>query len=148
MIDDVIRKTIFNQIWLDANRKSLVELFPDTWTDAKNVNMMMLGYRFKVLGIDWKTDAEFGKVMVALGKVKVYDADYGDMKHMTGDVDDCDFIPQCPRIKKGDVDKIIMPGVTTGYYSGCKAVTENTDLIMTVTGDGDATTSKKCTIQA
>lgn len=36
-----------------------------------NLNGLQLGYQFKLLGIDWRSQEEFGKIMVYLEKIKI-----------------------------------------------------------------------------
>ena len=60
-----------NPIWLRENETKLKELLPETWTHVSNLNTLSVGLNLKLLGIDWRSDTEFGKVMVYLEKIGI-----------------------------------------------------------------------------
>lgn len=61
--------TLGNEQWLRENEAKVKALFPDTWTHMENLNGMQIGFQFKLLGIDWRNEQEFGRCMVYLEKL-------------------------------------------------------------------------------
>lgn len=61
--------TLGNESWLKANEQAVKDLLPDTWTHVGNLNGLQIGFRLKLLGIDWRTQDEFGKCMVYLERI-------------------------------------------------------------------------------
>lgn len=66
-----LRDTLGNQHWLKQNEPKLRELLPETWTLATNLNGLKLGFGLKLIGVDWRSEDEFGRVMVFLEKVGI-----------------------------------------------------------------------------
>ncbi len=64
-----MKDTLGNQQWLIDNEKSLKDMLPKTWTHMHNLNPVQIGYKLKLLGIDWRSDQDFGSVMVYLWRV-------------------------------------------------------------------------------
>lgn len=60
--------TLGNEDWLKDNEEGIKEMLPETWTHIHNINGLQLGFRMKLLGIDWRSEDEFAKVMVFLQK--------------------------------------------------------------------------------
>lgn len=67
----LLQATLGNQEWLKKNEQAIKDIFPQTWTHMHNLNGLQLGFKFKLLGIDWRSEAEFGKIMVFLEKTKI-----------------------------------------------------------------------------
>ena len=44
-------------------------MLPDTWTIINNHNGLQLGFKLKLLGVDWRSEDEFGRIMVYLEKI-------------------------------------------------------------------------------
>lgn len=63
--------TLGNRDWLRENEPALREMLPETWTLATNLNGLQLGFRLKLLGVEWSSPDEFGRVMVFLEKVGI-----------------------------------------------------------------------------
>lgn len=66
---DSLRLTLGNESWIRDNEDAIKRLLPDVWTHAENLagtGILRIAYGFKVLGIDWRTPDDFGKVMVYL----------------------------------------------------------------------------------
>lgn len=63
--------TLGNPEWMKKNEKAIKDMFPETWTHVGNLNGLQLGFQMKLLGIDWRSEEQFGKVMVYLEKVKI-----------------------------------------------------------------------------
>lgn len=68
---DSLEKTLKDPEWVKKNEKTLKELFPETWTNVGNLNPLKIGFTFKLLGIDWRTNDHFAKVMIYLEKIKI-----------------------------------------------------------------------------
>lgn len=65
----LFQETLGNVEWLKENESKLKEMLPETWTHIQNLNGLSLGFQLKLLGIDWRSEEEFGKVMVYLTKI-------------------------------------------------------------------------------
>lgn len=60
--------TLGNKEWLKANEAAIRALLPETWTHMENLNGLRLGYGLKLIGVDWRSEDEFGRVMLFLEK--------------------------------------------------------------------------------
>lgn len=66
--------TIGNKEWLRENETAIKKLLPDTWTHGDNLAgefILKTAWGFKLLGIDWRTTDEFGKIMLYLEKLGI-----------------------------------------------------------------------------
>ncbi|EKD89521.1 MAG: hypothetical protein ACD_33C00046G0002 [uncultured bacterium] len=66
-----LETTIGNSEWLRENTGKIKNILPETWTHVRNLNVLQLGFNFKILGIDWRSQEEFAKVMIFLEKAKI-----------------------------------------------------------------------------
>lgn len=66
-----LQDTLGNEQWLRKNEDNVKALLPETWTHMGNLNGLQIGYRLKLLGIDWRSEDEFGRVMLFLEKVGI-----------------------------------------------------------------------------
>lgn len=66
-----LEMTIRNPEWVKKNEQTLKEIFPETWTHMFNLNGLQIGYKLKLYCIDWRTQEEFGQIMIYLGKIKI-----------------------------------------------------------------------------
>lgn len=66
-----IKDTLGNEVWVCRNEQKIKDLLPETWTHIQNLSAMKLGFEFKVLGIDWRTDDDFAKIMIFFEKVGI-----------------------------------------------------------------------------
>ena len=57
------------------HRAALLQTFPETWTHVKNLNMLQIGFRLKVLGIDWRSNADLGAARVILTREGILEMD-------------------------------------------------------------------------
>lgn len=64
-----LNATIGNKEWLKINEAGLKAMLPKTWTHMHNLDALRLGYQLKLIGVDWRSQEEFGKVMVYLEKI-------------------------------------------------------------------------------
>lgn len=64
-----LQDTLGNQQWMTTNADRIKAILPETWTHIQNMNGLQLGFKLKVLGIDWRSEEEFGKCMVYLERV-------------------------------------------------------------------------------
>lgn len=64
-----LMSTLGNEDWLRSNEKAVKAMLPETWTHIDNLNGLQIGYRMKLLGIDWRSQDEFGKCMVYLERI-------------------------------------------------------------------------------
>ena len=44
-------------------------MLPATFTHMGNLNGLQLGFKLKLLGVDWRSENEFGRIMVYLEKI-------------------------------------------------------------------------------
>jgi len=58
-----ILQTLGNREWVRQNEQAIKDLFPDTWTHVMNLNPVAIGFGLKLIGIDYRTDAEYCKVV-------------------------------------------------------------------------------------
>lgn len=63
--------TLGNSAWLRDNETNLREMLPDTWTLMTNLNGVQIGFRLKLIGVDWRNEDEFSRVMIFLEKVGI-----------------------------------------------------------------------------
>ena len=61
-----LQDTLGNAEWLRANEQKVKDMLPETWTHIGNINGLHLGFQLKLLGIDWRSEEQFAKVMVFL----------------------------------------------------------------------------------
>ena len=66
-----LEMTIRNLEWVKKNEQTLKEIFPETWTHMFNLNGLQIGYKLKLYCIDWRTQEEFGQIMIYLEKIKI-----------------------------------------------------------------------------
>lgn len=59
-------KTIDDPMWLCLNEKKIKDVLPETWTHVSNVNGLQYGFKFKLLGLDWRSDQHFVEIMMKL----------------------------------------------------------------------------------
>lgn len=64
-----LQDTLGSADWVKTNEEAIKKLLPNTWTHMNNLNGLQLGFRLKLLGIDWRTENEFGKIMLYLEKI-------------------------------------------------------------------------------
>lgn len=64
-----LQDTLGNLEWLSENEAAIREMLPETWTHILNLNGPKLGFKLKLLGVDWRSQDEFGRVMVYLEKI-------------------------------------------------------------------------------
>ena len=63
-----LQETLGNDAWLRDNEAQVKAMFPETWTHIGNLNGLQIGFKMKLMGIDWRSEDEFAKVMVFLTK--------------------------------------------------------------------------------
>ena len=64
-----LMETLGNEAWLKANEQAVKDMLPETWTHVGNLNGLQIGFRMKLLGIDWRSQDEFGRCMVYLERI-------------------------------------------------------------------------------
>lgn len=64
-------ETLGNENWLRENEQKLKNLLPKTWTHMSNINGLKIGFGLKLIGVDWRTNEEFSRVMIFLEKVGI-----------------------------------------------------------------------------
>lgn len=64
-----LQATLGSRDWLPKNEDAIKRLLPDTWTHIENLDGLRIGFQLKLIGVDWRSELEFGKVMVFLEKV-------------------------------------------------------------------------------
>lgn len=66
-----LEETIGNREWVKENEDKIKNILPETWTHIQNLNGLQLGFQLKLIGIDWRSEEEFGKVFVFLEKMGI-----------------------------------------------------------------------------
>jgi len=67
--------TLGNEQWLRKNEASIKEVLPKSWTHMQNLKPLPISFRLKLLGVPWKTDNDFGGVMVVLERLGILQRD-------------------------------------------------------------------------
>lgn len=70
-MNDTIESTLGSQDWVKQHETELKNLLPDTWTHMQNLNALQIGFKLKLLGVDWRSENDFGKIMVFLEKIGI-----------------------------------------------------------------------------
>jgi len=70
-------ETLGDRDWLASHEGAIKNALPETWTHVENIDGLRLGFALKLLGIDWKTEQEFGKVMLFLEHVGILERKNG-----------------------------------------------------------------------
>ena len=68
-----LQDTLENVEWMRKNEAAIKDLFPETWTHIQNFSgteVVRMAYKMKLLGIDWRSEEEFGNCMVFFEKTK------------------------------------------------------------------------------
>jgi hypothetical protein len=66
---NLLLETLGNNDWLRSNEGKIKSILPETWTHVGNLNCLQLGYKLKLIGIDWRSEEEFGKCMIFLERI-------------------------------------------------------------------------------
>ena len=66
-----LKETLGNIDWVRKNEDKLKGLLPDIWTHMHNLNGLKIGFGLKLLGVDWKSEDEFGTIMLWLEKIGI-----------------------------------------------------------------------------
>ena len=66
-----LQDTLGNENWLRKNEDAIKKLLPETWTHMHNLNGLQIGFGLKLLGVDWRSEDEFGRVMLFLERVRL-----------------------------------------------------------------------------
>lgn len=74
-MSNLLMQTLGNDEWMKANAPKIKNILPDTWTHIANLNGLQLGYQLKLLGIDWRSEDEFGKCMIYLESIGILKRD-------------------------------------------------------------------------
>lgn len=64
-----LQSTLGNEDWLRENETEIKSALPETWTHINNLNGLQFGFKLKLLGLDWRSEEEFGKVMFFLERI-------------------------------------------------------------------------------
>lgn len=66
-----LNDTLGNEEWLHKNETALKEVLPETWTHMGNVNMPQIGFRLKLLGVDFRTIDQLAEAMASMEQIKL-----------------------------------------------------------------------------
>lgn len=64
-------ETLDNQDWVIANEYLIRDLFPDTWTHERNLDIFRISYGMQWVGIDLQTEDDMVPMMEALTQLKI-----------------------------------------------------------------------------
>lgn len=63
--------TLGNDKWLKRNEDKIRDMLPEKWTPIYDIGPLSIGFKLKLLGVSWTTDAEFGLTMAFLYHKKI-----------------------------------------------------------------------------
>lgn len=66
-----LQLTLGNKDWLRKNETALKAMLPTTWTHIQNLKGLGIGYKLKLLGVDWRSEQQFGQAMVYLERIGI-----------------------------------------------------------------------------
>lgn len=72
-----VGETLANEGWWKENTAAVKKMLPETWTHIANLNGLQLGFAMKLIGIDWRNQDEFGRVMVFFEKIGIMERQLG-----------------------------------------------------------------------
>lgn len=75
LIDGWLATTLGNEHWVRKNEEAIKDVLPNSWTHMGNLNGLQIGFRFKLLGIDWRSEDQLSEVMVWLEKLGIMKRD-------------------------------------------------------------------------
>lgn len=58
--------TLGNPRWLRDNETKIKDMFPKTWTHMDNLNIVSMGFKLKLLGVDWRSKDQLLKSILFL----------------------------------------------------------------------------------
>ncbi len=70
----ILKDTLGEISWLAEHENGIKNLFPAEWThvlEFGQVGAMRVGFHLKLVGVDWRDQEEFGRIMVYLERVKL-----------------------------------------------------------------------------
>jgi len=67
----LLEPTLGNPAWMAEHRDDLRQLFPETWTLGANLNLMAIGFKLKLLGVEWRSMDELSRILAFLTKYGV-----------------------------------------------------------------------------
>lgn len=56
---------------MKKNEDAIKSIFPETWTHIENLDGSRIGFRLKLIGVDWRSEDEFGRVMMFFEKIGI-----------------------------------------------------------------------------
>ena len=65
------RQLLCDPAWIEKNKDKLKALFPETFTHMSNLNPLQIGFGFKLLGLDWRSNEQFGEIMAMLEQQRI-----------------------------------------------------------------------------
>lgn len=68
-------ETFDNPQWLKAHSSTLKNFYPETWTHIANWNPLPLLFRLKLLGVDYRTDADMNQIRVRMQTLRLVQVD-------------------------------------------------------------------------
>lgn len=68
-----IQQTLGNESWVQANLPALRNMFPATPTKIDLGVFLSVGFKIKVLGVEWRDENDLPKIMSFLQKLKIID---------------------------------------------------------------------------
>ncbi len=57
--------------WVAENRGNIEELLPSDWQEMDQILAIQIGYGIKCMGVDWRSNQDFGDVMTRLIDLKI-----------------------------------------------------------------------------
>jgi hypothetical protein len=66
-----VADTLANEEWWKKNTEAVKKMLPLTWTHIANLEGLKIGFAMKLIGLDWRTQDQFGRIMVFFEKIGV-----------------------------------------------------------------------------
>lgn len=64
-----LSSTLGNKEWLKINEEKIKASFPQSWTPMQDVDAVKIAYALKMVGVNWSSKQEFGRIMVFFEKI-------------------------------------------------------------------------------
>ncbi len=62
-MSQLLMQTLGNEAWLTEHEDALKAVLPETFTHVANVNLLAIGFKLKLLGVDWRSQNELAGCM-------------------------------------------------------------------------------------
>lgn len=80
-MNHALQNTLGNDQWLRENESAIKKLFPAEWSHASRIDQLKLRWNLKLLGVDYRSEDEFIKILTFFAKIGFvqHDQDFLEM---------------------------------------------------------------------